>query len=69
MQGMRIGRIVWGMKPHHPLGDKVSETGDTPDRGYDAWKRAKIEKGLEQAKDREAMIPVAQILCDFGLER
>ncbi|MCH4152551.1 MAG: hypothetical protein LKF30_11505 [Sphingobium sp.] len=49
--------------------EKLSEAGGTPERGYDAWKRAKIEKGLEQAQDRDAMIPVAQILRDFGLER
>lgn len=57
------------MRPRQSLDEKLSETGGAPDRGYDAWKRAKIEKGLEQAKDREAMIPVARILRDFGLER
>lgn len=57
------------MKPNQPLTEKLSEAGSAPERGYDAWKRAKIEKGLQQAQDREAMIPVAQILRDFGLER
>ncbi len=62
-------RILRLMKPNQPLTEKLSEAGGTPERGYDAWKRAKIEKGLEQAQDRDAMIPVAQILRDFGLER
>lgn len=57
------------MKPNQPLSEKLSETGGTPERGYDAWKRAKVEKGLEQSKDRGAMIPVSRILRDFGLER
>lgn len=49
--------------------EKLSETGGVPERGHDAWKRAKVEKGLEQSTDRDAMIPVAQILRDFGPER
>lgn len=57
------------MNPNQPLTEKLSEEGGAPERGYNAWKRAKIEKGLEQAQDRDAMIPVAQILRDFGLER
>lgn len=57
------------MQPNPPLNEKLDEAGGAPERGYDAWKRAKIEKGLEQAKDRDAMIPAAQILRDFGLER
>ncbi|HXH17048.1 MAG TPA: hypothetical protein VNJ10_13050 [Sphingomonas sp.] len=36
------------------------------DRGYDAWKRAKIERGLAQAQDRSAMIPVEQVLRDLS---
>lgn len=57
------------MKSHHPTADKLSEAGGAPECGYDAWKRTKIEKGLKQAKDRESMIPVAQILRDFCLQR
>lgn len=63
------GRILSVMKPNKPLTEKLSEAGGAPERGYDAWKRSKVEKGLEQSKDRDAMIPVAQILRDFGLER
>ena len=48
--------------------DKVSETSAPIERGYEAWKRAKIERGLAQAQDRSAMIPLEQVLRDFGLE-
>ena len=63
------GRIFRDMKPNQPLSEKLNEAGGVPERGYDAWKRARIEKGLEQSKDRDAMIPVSRILRDFGLER
>lgn len=62
-------RILFYMKPNQPLTEKLNEVGSAPERGYDAWKRAKVEKGLEQSKDRDAMIPVSRILRDFGLER
>lgn len=57
------------MRTKQPLDEKLSEAVGAPERGHDAWKRAKIEKGLEQSKDRDAMIPVSRILRDFGLER
>lgn len=37
------------------------------DRGYDGWKRAKIERGLVQARDRSAMIPADEVLRGFGM--
>ncbi len=55
-----------------PIVDPLLKTDDIDgpiDRGYDAWKRAKIERGLAQAQDRSAMIPVEQILVDLKLER
>ncbi len=36
------------------------------ERSYDAWKRAKIERGLVQARDRSAMIPIEQVLRDLS---
>ncbi|WP_153810791.1 hypothetical protein [Sphingomonas sp. RIT328] len=45
----------------------MSETSAEP--GYAAWKRAKIERGLDQSRDRGAMIPVDQIWRDLTLER
>lgn len=48
---------------------KTDEIDGPIERGYDAWKRAKIERGLAQAQDRNAMIPVEQILADLKLER
>ncbi|GLI97997.1 hypothetical protein [Sphingobium sp. BS19] len=48
--------------------DKVTETPGATERGYAAWKQAKVARGLEQAKNRDAMIPMEQVLRDFGLE-
>ena len=50
------------MKPVVDEQEKLDETGGPPERGYDAWKRAKIERGLAQSQDRDAMIPVEQVL-------
>lgn len=60
---------IAAMKPNLPADDKLRETGGAPERGYADWKRAKIERGMEQAKDRAKMIPAEQVLRDFGLER
>ena len=38
------------------------------DREYDAYVRAKVLLGLEQSRDRAAMIPIEQIWRDLGLE-
>jgi hypothetical protein len=32
---------------------------------YDAWKRAKIERGMTQARDRSMMIPIEQVLREL----
>lgn len=55
------------MATHANPDDALGETAIEP--GYAAWKRAKIERGLEQARDRSAMIPVEQIWRDLTLER
>ncbi len=34
-------------------------------RDYDAWKRAKIERGMAQARDRSMMIPIEQVLREM----
>lgn len=39
------------------------------EHGYDSWKRAKIERGLIQAQDRSAMIPVEQVLRALTIDR
>ncbi|MBO9670391.1 MAG: hypothetical protein J7485_07735 [Sphingobium sp.] len=57
------------MKPDLPAEDKIRETDGASERGYADRKRAKIERGLEQSKDRAKMIPAEQVLRDFGLER
>jgi len=57
------------MKPTAPLTDKLSDETGATERGYDAWKCAKIERGLAQAKNRAAMIPVEQVLDTLKLAR
>lgn len=57
------------MKSRTDPQDKLAEQGNALERGYAAWKRGKIERGLAQTKDRASMIPMEQILRDFGLER
>jgi hypothetical protein len=39
------------------------------DHGYEAWKRAKIERGLAQSRDRAAMIPVETVLRNLIRDR
>ena len=57
------------MKPAVDPRDKTEEADAPVERGYDAWKRAKVVRGLAQAQDRSAMIPVEQALRDLKLER
>lgn len=47
--------------------DKLDAEPVATEAGYDAWKRAKIERGLEQSRDRAAMIPVDQVLRNLSL--
>jgi len=58
------------MAPQVEARDKL-EVGDdgSVDRGYDGWKRAKVERGLMQARDWSAMIPAEQVLRDLTLGR
>ncbi len=48
--------------------DKLDAEPVTTEAGYDAWKRAKIVRGLEQSRNRSAMIPVDQVLRNLTLE-
>ena len=47
--------------------DKLDAEPVATEAGYDAWKRAKIERGLEPRRDRAAMIPVDQVLRNLSL--
>jgi len=51
------------------LDEKLGDTNADPERGYDAWLRRKIARGLDEARDREALIPAEQVWRDLGLER
>lgn len=57
------------MKPSALPKEKLSAEEAPAERGHAAWKRAKIERGLQQAEDRSAMIPAEQVWRDLGLER
>ena len=51
-----------------PLPFKVVETGESKELGYAARKRAKIECGLQQSKDRSVMISSQRVWRELGLE-
>lgn len=57
------------MKPSALPKEKLSAEEAPAERGHAAWMRAKIERGLKQAEDRAAMIPLEQVWRDLGLER
>ena len=41
--------------------DGIAADGGPAEPGYAAWKRAKVERGLAQSRDRTAMIPIEQV--------
>ncbi|MGA1799905.1 hypothetical protein VH567_14115 [Sphingomonas sp. 4RDLI-65] len=43
----------------------TNESGQRAERNYDAWKRAKIERGMAQARDRSKMVPIEQVLREL----
>lgn len=61
--GVTHTRYVSGMATANDFADKLSVDGDATDRGYDAWLRGKVERGLAESSDRAAMIPVDQLLA------
>ncbi len=50
------------MKPVIDEREKPDDMGGPPERGYDAWTRAKIERRLAQSRNLSVMIPVEQVL-------
>lgn len=48
---------------------KTAESGEPIERGHVKWKREKVIRGLEQAKDRNSMIPAERVWRNLGLER
>ena len=48
--------------------DKLPDDGKVIEPGYTAWRRAKIKRGLAQARDRSSMIPVEQVWRDLKRE-
>ena len=48
----------------HLVGDKADA-----DPAYDSWKKSKINKGLEQSKQRSKMVSADEVWADLNLER
>jgi F0F1-type ATP synthase epsilon subunit len=67
--GRRILRYAGIMATHVDEMEKLEADPGGVEHGYDSWKRAKIERGLIQAQDRSAMIPVEQVLRDLTIDR
>ena len=67
VDALRVAAYAARMKPCLDPRNKVAESDAPAERGHAAWKRAKVERGLAQAKDRDAMIPAEKILRDFKL--
>ena len=43
----------------------ANESVQPAQRDYDAWKRAKIERGVAQARNRSMLIPIEQVLREL----
>jgi hypothetical protein len=48
---------------------KLVDQVGVAERGYVSWKRGKIETGLQQSKNRDAMISADKVWHELGLER
>jgi len=64
-------RYIGLMKPQLDISfdEKIGETDVAPERGYDAWFRRKIARGLDEARNRDGLISAEQLWRDLGLER
>lgn len=49
--------------------NKVADTGEPIEPGHAEWKREKVVRGLEQAKNRDSLIPAERVWRNLGLER
>jgi hypothetical protein len=48
---------------------KIVDTGEMVEAGHEKWKRAKVERGLKQAEDRDSLIAADRVWRELGLER
>ena len=51
-----------------PETEKVADHDIAAERGYASWKRAKVEVGLEQSKDRDTLIPAEEVWADVRVD-
>jgi hypothetical protein len=52
-----------------PDPEKLADQKGSLEHGYVAWKRGKIEAGLQQSQSRDAMIAADKVWRELGLER
>lgn len=60
---------IMAMKTRTPPVDEATRTDAGTEPGHADWKRAKVQRAIAEAKDRDAMIPAEQVWRDLGLER
>lgn len=68
--GLSIDVRLGSDKAMEPIVDQREKLGDAVgavERGYAAWKRAKIECGFAKSRDRTLMIPIEQVWQYFSL--
>lgn len=51
-----------------PPAYSIADSDEPVAPGHTAWKRVKVERGLEQANDRASLIPADKVWRDLGLE-
>lgn len=56
------------MRPTIKNDEALRADGSPPERGHDAWVRAKVEEGLRQSADRSTMLSTEQLWRDLRLE-
>lgn len=62
--------MLWFMRAPPPLSlyDLLRESDAPPVPGYEEWKRAKIERVLDEMKDESTVLPAGEVWRKLGLE-
>ena len=47
---------------------KIADTDEPKEDGYDAWKRAKIMKSLDESRDLETLLTAEEVWKKLGLK-
>jgi hypothetical protein len=66
---LRLKRRLAAMKTKTiPQADKLIDDDTAPERGYAAWKAARVATAQHQAKDRSAMIDADMVWRQLGCD-